>query len=75
MPYAQQYSVKLASDAGLSNLVSGFPVTTGATAFSPTGRLATGTYYWSVTPLDAAGHLGTPSPVSTSAGRGRPPAR
>lgn len=63
VPYAQQYSVKLASDAGLSNLVSGFPLTTSATAFSPTARLASGTYYWSVTPLDATGHPGTPSPV------------
>ena len=63
VPYAQQYSVKLASDAGLSNLVSGFPLTTTATAFSPSSRLTTGTYYWSVTPLDALGHPGTPSPV------------
>jgi hypothetical protein len=68
VPGAQKYQVSIASDPDLSSLVAGYPqadgsTTTAATAYSPADRLASGTYYWAVTPVDAEGHLGTESQV------------
>ena len=68
VPGAQKYQVSISSDPNLSSLVAGYPTvdeptTTSATAYSPASRLASGTYYWAVTPIDAEGHLGTQSQV------------
>ena len=62
---AAKYVVTLASDPGLATVIGGKPVETYATAFTRAGALAPGTYYWSVTPLDAQGNPGTPSAVSS----------
>src|SRR5262249_48142165 len=43
--------------------LAGYPVDTAATQFSPSGRLANGTYYWAVQPIDAEGHVGAQSAV------------
>ncbi|HYX87612.1 MAG TPA: hypothetical protein VE777_21785 [Gaiellales bacterium] len=68
VPGAQKYEVKIATDSNLSSLVGGYPTATNptetaASAYSPVSRLAPGTYYWDVTPIDAEGHEGTPSPT------------
>jgi hypothetical protein len=64
---AKQYQLTVSQSPDLSNPVStggsNFPVTTAATAYSPPTRLAEGTYYWGVTPIDGEGNLGTPSAV------------
>lgn len=61
VPQAQKYEVDVSNDPGMGTSVAGFPVTTAATAYSPTSRLAPGTYYWTVTPLDAENHSGAVS--------------
>ncbi|MGN6378494.1 MAG: hypothetical protein ACTHNU_06045 [Gaiellales bacterium] len=64
---AKQYKLTVSQSPDLSNPVQAggntFPVTTGATSYSPPVRLAEGTYYWGVTPIDNQGNLGTPSAV------------
>lgn len=65
---AQTYQLTIAKDPDLQSIVDGYPTadeptTTAATAYSPGTRLATGDYYWSVTPIDAEGNQGTASPV------------
>jgi hypothetical protein len=64
---ARTYLVSVASDPGLGSLVvvngSSKPVETSATTMTPAAALAPGTYYWGVTPVDAEGNRGTPSPV------------
>ena len=64
---ARTYLVSVASDPGLGSLVvvngSAKPVETSATTMTPAAALAPGTYYWGVTPVDAEGNRGTPSPV------------
>jgi hypothetical protein len=63
---ARTYLVSIASDPGLGSLVtvngSGKPVETSATTLTPAAALAPGTYYWGVTPVDAEGNRGAPSP-------------
>jgi hypothetical protein len=61
VPGATEYSVTLATDPTLGSAA----VRTAATSFTLSGLPASGfgTYYWGVTPLDAAGNPGTPSPV------------
>jgi hypothetical protein len=67
VPGARTYLVSLATDPGLGSLVkvngSGQPIQTSATTFTPTAALAPGAYYWGVTPVDARGNRGAPSPV------------
>jgi hypothetical protein len=65
---AQKYEVKIATDSNLTSLVGGYPTDTNptdtaASAYSPTKRLAPGTYYWNVTPIDAENHRGAASPT------------
>jgi hypothetical protein len=65
-PYAQRYHVILAHDSGLTSIVSDLDDTsaTGGTEWAPQ-QLAPGTYYWEVWPIDAAGHEGQGSGVSS----------
>ena len=68
VPGAQKYEVKIATDSNLTSLVGGYPTDTGptdtaASAYSPLKRLAPGTYYWNVTPIDAENHRGAASPT------------
>jgi hypothetical protein len=63
IPGAEKYRVTVASDQALTTPVSGFPVTTQASAYALQSRLPDGTYYWGVTPIDAEGHDGTASDV------------
>jgi hypothetical protein len=70
VPYAASYLVSLATDPLLGSLAlvdsgSTGPVETAATTLTSPAVLGPGTYYWSVTPLDARGNKGTPSPVTT----------
>jgi hypothetical protein len=65
VPGAVKYLVSIASDPSLGSLVwSGDPITTQATAFTLAKPLAPDqTYYWGITPLDAAGNRGSASAV------------
>jgi hypothetical protein len=65
MPGAAQYAVSIAKDPLLSSIVlaGGNPDTVDGTSYTIDGRLPDGTYYWSVTPIDAEGHKGLPSTV------------
>jgi hypothetical protein len=68
IPGAQKYDVTIATDPQLQSAVAGYPTATeptetAASAFSPGTRLPPNTYYWGVTPIDAEGNAGTPSPV------------
>jgi hypothetical protein len=70
VPGAAHYLVSIASDPLLGSLVGegsgrGEPVETAATTFTRATALAPGTYYWGVTPVDAQGNKGTPSPVAS----------
>jgi hypothetical protein len=68
VPYAVKYLLTVATDPQLGNQVLGSasnPVTTQGTVYSPGTSLTPGTYFWAVTPLDAAGHKGTRSAVGT----------
>jgi hypothetical protein len=65
MPGAAQYAVSIAIDPLLGSLVAGGVQNVDGTNFTLGGTIADGTYYWSVTPLDAEGHKGLPSPVRT----------
>jgi hypothetical protein len=62
---AAGYLVSIASDPQLGSLVSGKPVETSATALTWPGALAAGVYYWGITPVDAQGNRGAPSPVAS----------
>ena len=63
---ASEYTVKLATDPALGSIVwDNGPVKTSATSFTLSAPLAPGTYYWSITPLDAAGHAGTPATTAS----------
>jgi hypothetical protein len=67
VPGARTYLVSLATDPSLGSLVkvngSARPIETSATTFTPAAALAPGAYYWGVTPVDARGNRGAPSPV------------
>jgi hypothetical protein len=68
VPYAAKYMVTVANDPALANVVLGSvsqPQYTDATSFVLPGTLATGTYYWAVTPVDAEGHRGMRSRVAS----------
>ena len=61
---AKKYKVLLASDRALGSLVYKRTVVyTQATRFTPEVQLAPGTYYWSITPVDARDHEGVASDV------------
>jgi hypothetical protein len=66
MPNAANYNVSIASDALMSQLVSGGGGgvdTVDGTSDTIWDKLPDGTYYWTVTPLDAEGNPGIPSPM------------
>ena len=63
VPGAAKYAVRLATDLALGSLVWTQPFETPATNYALNTPLAPGTYYWNITPLDAEGHAGTPSPT------------
>ena len=65
VPGAAKYSVEIATDSGLSSLVTsgGNPVVIQATNLAPAILLASNTYFWAVTPLDAQGNAGEQSEV------------
>jgi hypothetical protein len=66
VPGASEYMVRVATDSSLANVVwSRGPIKTGATSFTLSSPLAPGTYFWGITPLDAEGHAGSPSPVAS----------
>ena len=67
VPGASKYLVKLATDPALGSLIwsNGLPVETAATTFTLSAPLGPGTYYWTITPVDAEGHPGNPSGVAT----------
>jgi hypothetical protein len=65
VPGAAKYSVEIATDPALSNLVTSGsdPVVIQATNLAPALLLASNTYYWAVTPVDAQGNEGEQSEV------------
>src|SRR5918998_5853994 len=67
VPYAAKYLVTIASDPMLGSAVGAHQnVETSGTVYAPRALLLPpGTYYWGVTPLDAQGHRGVPSPVAS----------
>ena len=65
VPRAAKYIVSIATDPTLGTLVSPRAETSG-TVYAPRSTLLSpGTYYWGVTPVDAQGHRGAPSPVQS----------
>ncbi len=70
---AAHYLVSAASDPSLGSLVLKYanqddpkgPPNVAATSAAITSALAPGTYYWSVTPVDAEGNRGVATPVSS----------
>ena len=73
VPGAAHYLVSAASDPSLGSLVLHYanqddpkgPPSVAATSAAITSALAPGSYYWSVTPVDAEGNRGTATPVSS----------
>jgi hypothetical protein len=70
VPGAAHYLVSIATDPLLGSLIgesagTAKAVETAATTFTRAAALASGTYYWGVTPVDAQGNKGTPSPVAS----------
>jgi hypothetical protein len=67
MPGAAQYAVTVAHDALMASVVTpgGNPEVIDGTSYTLDGRLTDGTYYWSVTPIDAQGNKGIPSAIRT----------
>ena len=69
VPGAAHYLVSIATDPQLGSLAhessTDGPVETAATTFTRAAALAPGIYYWGVTPVDAQGNKGTPSPVAS----------
>jgi hypothetical protein len=65
VPRAAKYIVSIATDPTLGTIVSPQAETSG-TVYAPRSTLLSpGTYYWGVTPIDAQGHRGAPSPVQS----------
>lgn len=66
VPRATKYLVTIASDPSLASPVVGTttrPIETQGTVFALPGALASGRYYWAVTPVDGGGHKGAQSRV------------
>ena len=65
VPRAAKYIVSIGTDSSLGTIVNPKDETSG-TVYAPRATLLSpGTYYWSVTPIDAQGHRGAPSPVQS----------
>jgi hypothetical protein len=67
---AAHYLVSIATDPQLGSLVretaaAAGPTETAATTFTRADSFAPGTYYWGITPVDAQGNKGAPSPVAS----------
>jgi len=60
---AVRYEVAIARDSKMTSLVDGTQTVTTATSDVPPATLSNGTYYWTVTPVDAEKHEGTTSAV------------
>src|SRR5215218_5068703 len=68
VPRAYKYRVSIATDPSLGTLAlsdHGKPISTSGTVPSPSVALSPGRYYWAVEPVDASGHVGTRSAVSS----------
>jgi hypothetical protein len=73
VPGAAHYLVSVASDTSLGSLVFRYanqddpkgPPNVAATSAAITSALAPGSYYWSVTPVDAEGNRGVSTPVAS----------
>jgi hypothetical protein len=73
VPGAAHYLVSAASDPSLGSLVLKYvnqddpkgPPNVAATSAAITSALAPGSYYWSVTPVDAEGNRGVSTPVAS----------
>ena len=73
VPGAAHYLVSVASDVSLGSLVFRYsnqddpkgPPNVAATSAAITTALAPGSYYWSVTPVDAEGNRGVSTPVAS----------
>ncbi len=71
VPGAAHYLVSVATDPLLGSLIvhdqydSNGPPKVQANTFAIGGALATGSYYWSITPVDAEGNRGATSPVAS----------
>ncbi len=68
VPHATKYQVTIASDPGLAHPVIGTPtkpVETQGTVYALPGSLASGTYYWAVTPVDEGKFKGRRSRVGS----------
>lgn len=65
--YATKYLVSIARDDALGSIIftGGRAVETTATTFALPDSLAPGRYYWAITPIDARGHVGTRSRVTS----------
>ena len=65
VPRASKYIVSIGTDPSLGTIVNPKDETSG-TVYAPRATLLPpGTYYWNVTPIDAQGHRGAPSPVQS----------
>ncbi len=65
VPRAAKYIVSIGTDPSLGTMVNP-SVETSGTVYAPRSTLLPpGTYYWNVTPIDAQGHRGAPSPVQS----------
>ena len=60
---AVRYNVAIARDPKMLSLVSGAQTVTTAGSYIPPTTLPDGSYYWTVTPVDAGGHEGASSAV------------
>jgi hypothetical protein len=65
VPRAASYLISIGTDPLLGSLVGGKAAETHATSYTRAGVLPSGTYYWGITPVDAQGNPGSPSPVSS----------
>jgi hypothetical protein len=65
VPNAREYLVSVSAHPSMASLVGGKEVKTEATTLTLDALLASGPYYWRVTPLDAAGNRGAPSSIAS----------
>jgi hypothetical protein len=68
VPHATTYQLAIATDDKLTNVVLGTaskPLETAGTQYALPIALSPGKYFWAVTPVDAQGHKGLRSSVST----------
>jgi hypothetical protein len=65
MAGAAQYAVTISADPLLTTVLNagGTPEVIDGTAYTVTSDVPDGTYFWSITPIDAEGHKGLASPV------------